>query len=265
MGDEAAAEVTMRFTVRSDDGELIEFECPDSVASRWTNAPILEGRTYPFMPFVDDVRVVFDVGANCGAASLHLARHYPGATVHAFEPGREARSYLERNVASLPNVRVHPIGLHAVDRQARLYRGDGDLGKASVIRRSVNLDESEPIELRAGGAWAAEEGIERIDILKVDVEGCEIEVLEGLAALLPTVKVLFVEYDSRHARKALGRLLDATHELYVGNMFLDQGECTYLRADVAGLDAATEQLRRAFAAALASPTAPTASAAGPSG
>ena len=244
----------MRFTVRSDDGALIEFECPDSVASRWTNAPILEGRTYPYLPFVDDVRVVFDVGANCGAASVHFGRHHPAAAIHAFEPGREARAYLERNVASLPNVSVHPIGLYSVDRQARLYRGDDDLGKASVIRRPVNLDESEPVELRAGGAWAADQGIERIDILKVDVEGSEVEVLQGLAGLLPTVKVLFVEYDSRQARKALGRLLDATHELYVGNMFLDQGECTYLRADVARLDAATEQLRLAFAAALAQPT-----------
>ena len=105
-----------------------------------------------------------------------------------------------------------------------------------------------------GGAWAADQGIDRVDILKVDVEGCEVEVLEGLADLLPTVKVLFVEYDSRHARRALGRLLDATHELYIGNMFLDQGECTYLRADVAELEAATEHLRRAFAAALAQPT-----------
>jgi FkbM family methyltransferase len=244
----------MRFTVQGDDGELIEFECPDSLTSRWTNVPILEGRTYPHLPFVDDVRVVLDVGANCGAASVHFARHFPGATVHAFEPGREALSYLERNVASLPNVRVHPIGLYSDDRRARLYRGDGDLGMASVIRREVNLDESEPVELRAGGAWAAEHGIERIDILKVDVEGCEIDVLRGLAGLLSTVKVLFVEYDSRHARKQLGQLLDTTHELYVGKEFLDQGECTYLRADLAELGAATEHLRRAFAAALAQPT-----------
>jgi FkbM family methyltransferase len=240
----------MRFTVRSDDGQPIEFECPDSIASRWTNVPILEGRTYPFLPFVDDVRIVFDVGANCGAASVHFARHHPAATIHAFEPGREARSYLERNVAALPNVHVHPIGLYTEDRQARLYRGDEDLGKASVIRRDVNLDESEPVELRAGGAWAAEQGIQRIDILKVDVEGCEVEVLEGLVGLLPTVKVLFVEYGSRHDRKVLGRLLDATHELYIGKQFLDQGECTYLRADLAELDAATDQLRRAIAAAL---------------
>jgi FkbM family methyltransferase len=243
----------MRITVRSDDGHNIEFDCPDSVSSRWTSTSILQGRTYPFLPFVGDVRVVFDVGANCGAASVHFARHHPAAVVHAFEPGREARSFLERNVASLPNVRVQPFGLYSDDRQARLYRGDDDLGKASVFRRHVNLDESEPVELRAGGSWAAGQGIERIDILKVDVEGCEVEVLEGLAGLLPTVKVLFVEYDSRQARKALGRWLDATHELYIGNMFLDQGECTYLRADLAELEAATNQLRRAFAAAIGQP------------
>ena len=240
----------MGFTVRSDDGELIEFECPDSIASRWTNAPILEGHTYPFLPFVDDVRVVFDVGANCGAASVHFARHHPDATVHAFEPGREARGYLERNVASLPNVRVHAFGLYSEDREARLHRGDGDLGMASIIRREVNLDESEPVELRAGGAWAADHEIEQVDILKVDVEGCEVEVLAGLSDLLPTVKVLFVEYDSREARKALGHLLDGTHELYVGKQFLDQGECTYLRADLAALDAAAGWLRRSFAAAI---------------
>jgi FkbM family methyltransferase len=243
----------MRFSVRSDDGEAIEFEGPDSVASRWTNVPILQGQTYPFLSFVDDVRVVFDVGANCGAASVHFARHYPTATVHAFEPGQEARAFLELNVASLPNVRVHPIGLYSDDRQTRLYRGDEDLGKASVVRRVVNLDESEPVELRAGAAWAADRGIERVDILKVDVEGCEIEVLDGLADLLPTVKLLYVEYDSRRARKELGQLLDATHELYIGKQFLDQGECTYLRADMAELDAATELLREAFAAALAQP------------
>lgn len=51
---------------------------------------------------------------------------------------------------------------------------------ASVIRRMVNLDQSEPVQLRAAGAWAAEQGIDRIDVLKVDVEGCEIEVLTSL-------------------------------------------------------------------------------------
>jgi hypothetical protein len=122
-----------------------------------------------------------------------------------------------------------------------------------VIRRTVNLDESERVELRAAGGWAAEQGIDRIDVLKVDVEGCEIEVLTSLAALLPTVKVLFVEYDSRHARRALGRLLDETHELYGAKMLLDQGECIYLREDLADLDQATEMLGELLAATVRRP------------
>jgi Methyltransferase FkbM domain len=125
----------MRLTVGGDDGEPIEFDCPDTIASRWTCTSILEGETYPYLPFVEDVQVVFDIGAN------------------------------------------------SVDRAALLYKGDGDLGMASVIRRSVNLDESEPVELRAARGWAADQGIDRIDVLKVDVEGCEIEVLTSLAAL----------------------------------------------------------------------------------
>ena len=65
----------------------IEFECVDSLISRWVNVPILEGKTYPYLPFVDDVRTILDAGANCGAATVHLARHYPDAEIHTFEPG----------------------------------------------------------------------------------------------------------------------------------------------------------------------------------
>jgi hypothetical protein len=68
-------------------------------------------------------------------------------------------------------------------------------------------------------------------------------VLEGLAPLLHTVKVLYLEYDSRQSRRVLERMLDATHELYTGMLFLDQGECVYLRNDFADLDVAGEHLR----------------------
>jgi hypothetical protein len=118
-----------------------------------------------------------------------------------------------------------------------------------VIRREVNLDESEPVQLRAAGPWAAEHGIDRIDILKVDVELCEVPVLESLAPLLPTVKVLYVEYGSRQIRRDIARLVDPTHELYAGVMFLDQGECVYLGRDLVDLDAANDHLRQSFMSA----------------
>jgi FkbM family methyltransferase len=233
----------MKFTATGDDGAPIDFECDDTIASRWTSRDILAGKTYPFLPFVPDVRVVFDVGANCGATSVHFARHYPDAQIHSFEPGSGPRAILERNAAGRANVHVHAIGLSSVDGVVPLYKGDGDSGMGSVFHRAVNLDESEPVQLRVGGDWAAEKGIDRVDVLKVDVEGSEVAVLEGLAPLLHTVKVLYLEYDSRQSRRVLERMLDATHELYTGMLFLDQGECVYLRNDFADLDVAGEHLR----------------------
>lgn len=232
----------MKSTIDSDDSTTVEFECADTLSSQWTARDILAGKTYPYLPFVDDVRVVFDVGANCGATSVYLARHYSHAAIHSFEPGSEPRAILERNATHYSNITVHPIGLGAVDGVVPLYKGDGDSGMGSVFRRSVNCDESEPVQIRAGAEWAAERGIGRIDVLKVDVEGSEINVLEGLLGLLPTVQVLYLEYDSRQSRRIVDTMLGPTHELYTGLVFLDQGECIYLRKDLADLESATAHL-----------------------
>lgn len=240
----------MRFTVADEDGFEFEFECADTIVSRWVCGDILAGKTYPFLPFVPDVRMVFDVGANCGATAVYFARHYPDAEVHAFEPASEPRAILERNAAEYQNLQVHAIGLHSVDQVVPLYKGDGDTGFGSVFRGAKNLEESEPVQLRSGGAWVAEHDIDRIDVLKVDVEGCEVEVLESLGDLLPAVKVLYVEYDSRQARRDIARLLDATHELYTGMLLLDQGECIYVKNDLADLDAAGAHLRHLFVSRL---------------
>jgi FkbM family methyltransferase len=231
----------MLFTVADAHGDEVEFECEDTFVSRWVCQTILEGTTYPVLPFVDDVQVVFDVGANCGATSVHFARHRPGAVVHAFEPASRPLELLRRNAGRYPNIEVHPFGLHTTDRTMPLYFGSGD----SIVGSVVRVDEaggSEEVELRAAGPWAQEHGIDRIDVLKLDVEGAEVEVLESLAPLLPTVQVLFVEYDSRQARRRVAELVEATHELYVGILFLDQGEAAYMRRDLADHPGAKEHL-----------------------
>lgn len=214
-----------------EDGGSVSFACPDDMVSRWVHRDILSGQTYPHLPFIDDVRVVFDVGANCGSSSLLFARRHPGAVVHAFEPGSEQLSYLERNATDRPSIRVHPFGFHAVDQTVPLYLGDGHTGYASIAKREVNLDLSEVVELRAAGPWAVAQGIERIDVLKLDVEGCEPIVLSSLRRFIPTMQVVYVEYDSRRARREIEQLLTDTHELYRGRAFLDQGELVYIHRD----------------------------------
>lgn len=238
----------MILDVTTDDGTSIAFECEDTIASAWVTRGVLAGTTYPVLPFVDDVEVVLDAGANCGAASVYFAHHYPDARIHSCEPGSHQRAFLERNVARHPGITVHPIGLHDHDGELPLYQGLDDSGSSSLIPGEWNADEpTETVTVRAAGPWAAELGLDRLDIVKLDVEGCEVPVLESLAPLLPTVQVLYVEYDSRDARRAIDTLLAPTHELYVGKVLLDQGELVYLSRRWADDPIATDHLRTMLA------------------
>ncbi len=222
----------------------VVFTCEPTLVSRWVCDSILTGLTYPDLPFVDDVRVIWDAGANCGAASVYFAHHHPDAAVHAFEPASGPRQLLERNVADLANVTVHSIGLSDTDHRAHLYLGDGESILGSFLHRDVNCDETEEVDVRAAGRWAVDHDIDRIDLLKVDIEGLETSVLTDLAPLLPTVKVLYVEYDSRADRRAIDDLVRSTHQLYfTAAQFMDQGEIIYLRNDYADHPEATPFLR----------------------
>jgi FkbM family methyltransferase len=233
----------MKFTSTFDDGAPVEFECEDNIVSRWVCDSILRGETYPNLPFLDDVRVVVDVGANCGATTVYLAHHHPDAVIHCFEPARLPRTHLEHNVGDMAQVHVHAFGLHNRDDHVDLHVGIGS-GMSSVVHRPDTESQIERIQVRSAERWSREQGIDAIDILKVDVEGLEPQVLGSLSHLLPTVKACYLEYDSRQDRREIAALFAPTHELYVGMMFLDQGECIYLRKDIADQPEATAHLAR---------------------
>ena len=225
----------MKLIAREGYGPPIEFECFDNWLSRWTCEPILAGRTYPRLPGVDDVSTIVDIGANCGAASVYFARSYPEATIHAVEPASAPFELLARNTRGLANTQLHNLGLFSADRKATLYAGLHDAGTASIFERpGRNTEISEEITLREARGWLREEGIDSIDVLKVDVEGCELEILENIRDILPTVKALYIEYDSVSARREIDHWLEPTHELVHGVMFLDHGEVIYVHLKLLG-------------------------------
>jgi FkbM family methyltransferase len=210
------------------DGQDLEFESFENCFSRITCQTILDGKTYPLIPFVRDVEVVMDVGANVGAASVFFSLAYPDATVFAFEPGSRPYRLLERNTASRANVRTHDFGLHSSNVEAPLYWGKYDSGMSSVARSESTREASEVVRLRAVREWLGESGVTRIDVLKVDTEGCEVPILEALSDLLPGVQVVYLEYHSDDDRKAFDRILGDTHVLMHGLMMAHLGEVAYV-------------------------------------
>ncbi len=135
--------------------------------------------------------VCFDVGANIGAVSLHLAaRVAPSGRVHGFEPVPHLRDrlrlHVERN-GFHDVVSIHDCALSSADGEMELAlaaEGEPNQGMASLVDRSpAALSRRLTVPTRSLDSLAAEWGLEQVDLMKVDIQGAEIWLLEGGAEL----------------------------------------------------------------------------------
>jgi FkbM family methyltransferase len=131
-----------------------------------------------------------DVGANIGAFTVALASAVaPGGTVLAFEPHAGSRQRLARTLElnGLTNVVVDERAVAEEPGQAELFEyGPGFESWATLAPRRIE-HEGRPLDATrtpVATTTLDEYGIERIDLLKIDVEGAEERVLRGAAGLL---------------------------------------------------------------------------------
>ena len=142
---------------------------------------IFAGATYPTISFVSDVKTIVDIGANVGAASVYFAIAYPDAKVYAFEPGSAPCSLLQQNVEPLRNVTVFPFGLHSREQTRVLISGqERQRGIVPVFQPPAPAARGEEIRLVCAPDFLAAHGVNRIDVLKIDTEGCEVPILRSL-------------------------------------------------------------------------------------
>lgn len=127
---------------------------------------------------------VVDVGANIGYFSIVAARAAgPTGHVLAFEPVPRVRQSLQANLRlnDLPNVSVHSEALSAASGEATFYLGPQlDTGLGS-LRALADGEEIRIRQVRFDDLW---DGSRRVALVKIDVEGAELLVLEGMAECL---------------------------------------------------------------------------------
>jgi FkbM family methyltransferase len=129
---------------------------------------------------------IFDVGANQGQF-LNLTLSQIGnhdASIHCFEPGRETFRILENSVQSDQRIRFNNFGLSKEVGKATLHYDHAGSGLASLTKRElghfgIHFQESESIEISTIDTYCVERGISHIDLLKIDIEGHELDALAG--------------------------------------------------------------------------------------
>lgn len=124
--------------------------------------------------------VVLDVGANIGNHTLAFATE--AAHVYAFEPIPLIFALLKQNVKqnSLSNVTLLQLALSDQNDTAIINMvKNGNFGASSFDKR-VTETEAVSVKRRRGDDLLADMGVERVDLVKIDVEAHELYVLRGL-------------------------------------------------------------------------------------
>lgn len=182
------------------------FSCyaPNRQEARMIYAEVFGGRDYlPAGDVLPDNAFVIDAGGNIGLFSLFIKREHPDATVVAFEPVPELADAFRRNLDlhGVTGVTLREVALGGVAEAAvpftyypRLPASSTRYPEQKQVQREVMAAMSDeewaerafagreftvPVE-RISAALAAYPDRERIDLFKIDVEGAELDVLEGI-------------------------------------------------------------------------------------
>ena len=135
-----------------------------------------------YVPTTLEPQVILDIGSNIGGSIIHFREQFPSATIYGFEPHPGTFQILQRNVSNLPSVSVFNFGLGNSDRELAIpFQGDDF--KSFRTTQPLRSPPDVPLvqcKVRNVGTVLAELGIEKVDLIKIDCEGAELDVLTAI-------------------------------------------------------------------------------------
>jgi len=165
---------------------------------------IIIRRAYPVHS--GNIKTVIDAGANVGYSAAFFSSIYPDAVIYALEPEHANYDVLVDNTKLSEN--IVPLRLALWNKSEDLYlqnkeaeswafqfgEGEGESQKTPALSLSDLMDQKE---------------IEKIDILKIDIEGAEKEVFSGDVSWLDHVSCLYIETHDRFVEGAAKQVFTA--------------------------------------------------------
>lgn len=152
-----------------------------------------------------DRPVVIDVGAHVGMSVRRYLTLFPNATLHSFEPFPESFARLEAATSAIANVNIHMVALADEPGERRFFVADHYTATNSLLQRpfsgrryypfGADVEERLTVAVDTLDRFCHHRRISHIDLLKLDVQGGELLVLQGATDLLRrhAVDVIYTE------------------------------------------------------------------------
>jgi FkbM family methyltransferase len=120
------------------------------------------------------ISTIVDIGANIGNHAIQFSRYFN--KVVAFEPNPRVYELLESNTKRIKNVEIFNLGCGQGSAILKLKETVGNIGGSSVV---LDVESKSSIDIKIVPLDEMRDVIGRIDVIKIDVEGMEIDVLRG--------------------------------------------------------------------------------------
>ncbi|MFT6879503.1 MAG: FkbM family methyltransferase [Psychromonas sp.] len=142
--------------------------------------------------------ILFDVGANVGTYTEFLLKNFSSTCqIYSFEPSKITFAELKRNY-SINGVHLQNLGLGKQNETIKLYKDVENSTLASAFKRTLNdnsLESFELMEVQTLDHFCGKNNIEKIDFLKIDVEGFDLNVILGANQLIKEQKISIIQFE----------------------------------------------------------------------
>lgn len=182
---------------------------------------------------LNGTETVWDVGACVGTYTCFIARTLATGCVVGFEPDTTNRSRLQMNLAhnaSTEHFQVSPVALSDENGTATL---SSEFVEAGGGHHYLTDGTGSQVETKRGETLVNEGSFSQPDIVKIDVQGAELDVLRGLGEVLDGIRSIYLEVH----RDKCGRYGSTTEEIETflrdaGYSLIHLGEPTDRRSGV---------------------------------
>lgn len=155
--------------------------------------------------------VMIDCGAHDGADTVELARIL-GGQIHAFEPVKEIFERLKKRTAPFSNIHCYNIALGDSNGAQFFFVSEGGSDASSsllephehlVDHPDTSFSNKIEVQVLKLDEWASRNGVKKVDMLWLDMQGFEVNMLTASPAILNTVKVIHTEVSTRETYKGV--------------------------------------------------------------
>ena len=159
---------------------------------------------------------VFDVGSNKGDYTISCLRvaekHHKSIAIHAFEPNSKSYADLTKLCADYNNVKINKAIVSETQGTEKIYFDNQGTTIASLYVRD-GFNQNEEVNSITLENYISENNIEKIDLIKLDVEGHEYSCIKGLGNMIKSNKIDYIQFEYGATYIDAGRFFKNIYDL----------------------------------------------------